>query len=309
LASPSIGDAWSSDHEYVERLYIWQKSLQGGDSGHCRPVCSKLPTPGRHGQHLGRFNQHIRQHLVARFLSVRLVKALDQEWRELVASQRTAVRRWADRYEVLTTCQTLDDVLSLSKQKSDAVLLALLTEVSRDHDQLAARVVLQTLVGRMVRMAQRDPRGSTDDYLAALWCVINSYPLSRRPARIAANLSLDTLKAVSNERRWLRRGDVSLWPSSESLEELLAPVGLDGSPYDSLLSGDIEVRRVLEAGRLLSLIETSDALLLQRVYAEGWSGDRAAREFRMAEGTVRVRCSKAVRRLAAHAVELADAAA
>lgn len=243
------------------------------------------------------------------FSFVTLVEALDQEWRELVASSRTAVRRWADRYEVLTPCRTLDDVLSLATRNSDAVLFALLTEVSRDHDHLAARVVLQTLVGRMVRMAQRDPRGSTEDYLAALWCVINSYPLSRRPTRIAANLSLDTLKAISNDRRWLRRGDVSLWPSSESLEELLAPVGLDGSPYDSLPSGDIEVRRVLEAGRLLSLIEISDAVLLQRIYAEGWSGDRAARQFHMAEGTVRVRCNKAVRRMAAHAVELADAAA
>jgi hypothetical protein len=242
-------------------------------------------------------------------LFVTLVEALDQEWRELVGCQRTAVKRWADRYEVLTPCQTLDDVLSLGKLKSDAVLLALLTEVSRDHDQLAARVVLQTLVGRMVRMAQRDPRCSIEDYVAALWCVINNYPLSRRPTRIAANLSLDTLKAVSNDRRWLRRGEVSLWPSSESLDELLAPVRLDGSPYDSPPSADIEVRRVLEAGRLLSLIETSDALLLQRVYGEGWSGDRAARQLRMAEGTVRVRCSKAVRQLAAHAAELADAAA
>jgi hypothetical protein len=242
-------------------------------------------------------------------LFVMLVEALDQEWHELVGSSRTAVRRWADRHEVLKPCRTLDDVLSLATPNSDAVLFALLTEVSRDHDHLAARVVLQTLVGRMVRMAQRDPRGSTEDYLAALWCVINSYPLSRRPTRIAANLSLDTLKAVSNDRRWLRRGDVSLWPSSASLEELLAPVGLDGSPYDSLPSGDLEVRRVLEAGRLLSLIEIADALLLQRIYADGWSGDRAARQFHVAEGTVRVRCSKAVRRLAAHAVELADAAA
>src|SRR4029453_855267 len=231
-----------------------------------------------------RFDQHIRQHLVARFLSVTLVEALDQEWRELVASQRTAVRRWADRYEVFTPSRTLDDVLSLTKVNSDAVLLALLTEVSRDDDHLAARVVLQTLVGRMVRMAQRDPRGSTEDYLAAMWCVINSYPLSRRPARIAATLSLDTLKSVSNDHRWLRPGDVMLWPSSESLKELLAPVGLDGSPYDSLPSGDTEVRRVLEAGRLLSLIETSDAILLQRIYAEGWSGDRTARQFHMAEG-------------------------
>ena len=44
-------------------------------------------------------------------------------------------------------------------------------------------------------MAQRDPRAGIDDYIARLWCVINSYPLSRRPVWIAANLSMDTVKA------------------------------------------------------------------------------------------------------------------
>ena len=62
-------------------------------------------------------------------------------------------------------------------------------------DQLAGRVVLQAVIGRMVRMAQRDPRAGIDDYLAQLWCAISSYPLQRRPVRIAANLSMDTLKA------------------------------------------------------------------------------------------------------------------
>jgi len=94
--------------------------------------------------------------------------------------------------------------------------------------------VLQTLIGRMVRMAQRDPRSTIEDYVAALWCMINSYPRSRRPVRIAANLSTDTLKAVWEEHRWLRRGAATLLPSSESLEQLLEPVRLDGSPYDSL---------------------------------------------------------------------------
>jgi DNA-directed RNA polymerase specialized sigma24 family protein len=58
----------------------------------------------------------------------------------------------------------------------------------------------------------------------------------------------------------------------------------------------------------MQLIDDSDAALLQSVYAEGVSGDRAARRFHTSAGTVRVRCSSAVRQLAAHAVELADAA-
>jgi hypothetical protein len=245
---------------------------------------------------------------LSEFLSMTLVEALDREWCELVRCQQTAVRRWADRHDALAWCRSLDDILSLAKVKSDPVLAALLTELFLG-DQLAARVVLQALIGRMVCMAQRDPRSSIEHYLAALWCVINSYPLSRRPVRIAANLSLETLKAVSNEHRWLRRGDVVLWASSESLEELLQPAGPDGCSYDSLPPVDVEVRRTLEAGSLLSLIDDSEVALLHSVYGDGLSGDRAARRFHTSERTVRVRCSMAVRRLAEHAVELADAAA
>jgi DNA-directed RNA polymerase specialized sigma24 family protein len=239
---------------------------------------------------------------------VTLVEALDREWHELVTSHRAAATCWGDRHVALALCQSLDDILAAIKLNSDPVLGALLTEVSTG-DRLAGRVVLQSLIGRMVRMAQRDRRAGVEDYLAALWCVINSYPLNRRPVRIAANLSLDTLKAVTTEHRWLRRCEVTLWPSSESLEELLEPVSLDGSAYYALPPVDVEVARVLEAGSLLSVIDDSEAALLQSIYADGISGDRAARRFHLSEGTVRVRCSKAVRRLAAHAAELADAAA
>ena len=237
-----------------------------------------------------------------------VVKALDREWYELVRDHRTAAADWADRHEALARCRSLDDVLSAARLNSDPVLAALLTEVSVG-DQIAGRVVLQALIGRMVRMAQRDPRASIDDYLAHLWCVIGSYPLQRRSVRIAANLSMDTLKAVSQERRWLARGGVTLVPSSDSLEELLEPTGLDGRAHDSAPPVDIEVSQVLEASSMLQLIDNSDVALLHSIYADGMSGSQAARQFHTSAGMVRVRCSKVVRHLAAHAIELADAAA
>ena len=237
-----------------------------------------------------------------------VVEALDREWCELVRGHRETAAHWADRHDVLASCRTLDDVLSVAKLNSDPVLAALLTEVSIG-DQLAGRVVLQALIGRMVRMAQRDLRSSVDEYLASLWCVINNYPLQRRPVRIAANLSLDTLKAVSRERWRLGRGSVALWPSSESLEELLSPAGLDGTPYNSPPPVDLEALEVLEAGRQLRLIDDSASALLTSVYVDGMTGTQSARRFHTSPGMIRVRCSKAVRQLAAHADELADAAA
>ena len=236
-----------------------------------------------------------------------VLNALDQEWSELVRAHENAATIWADRYDALAACHSLDDVLAVARLNSDPVLGALLTEVSLG-DRLSGRVVLQALVGRVVRMAQRDPRSSADDYLAQLWCVINGYPLSRRPVRIAANLSMDTLQAVSRERRWMRGGAVALFPSCDALEDLLEPVRLDGSRQDASPPVDLEARGVLQASSLLGLIDESDAALLHGVYADGLSGAEAARRFHTSAGAVRVRCSKAVRRLAAHAVELADAA-
>ena len=90
-----------------------------------------------------------------------LVEALDREWCELVSCHRSAVRRWADRHDALAWCRSLNDVLSLARLNSDPVLGALLTELSSGN-QLAARVVLQALIGRLVCMAQRDPRSSVE---------------------------------------------------------------------------------------------------------------------------------------------------
>jgi hypothetical protein len=235
-----------------------------------------------------------------------IVGALDQEWRELVCMHDGAMIGWAVRHAALAPYHSLDDVLSAAQLPSDRVLAALLAEVSAG-DRLAGRVVLQALLGRMARMAQRDPRSTIDDYLGALWHVINNYPLARRPVRIAANLSMDTLQAVARERGWVGGSDLR-FPSTESLEELLEPAGLDGRPIDSAPLVDVEARRVLEASSLLCLIDKPDAELLSSIYADGLSGAQAARRFHISAGSVRVRCSRAVRRLAAHAVELADAA-
>jgi DNA-directed RNA polymerase specialized sigma24 family protein len=236
-----------------------------------------------------------------------LVEALDREWRELDLWHPGTVSRWAERHAELAPYHSFDDVLSAARLYSDPVLGALLTETSLG-DQLASRVVLQALIGRMVRMAERDPRATIDDYLARLWCAIAGYPLERRPARIAANLSMDTLKAVSREHRWMGPGDITLRPSSESLEALLPPAGPDASRYDSPQPVDMEARGVLEAGILLGVIDDSAVALLRSVYVDGLTSIEAARRFNTSAGMVRARCSKVVRELATHSIELVDAA-
>jgi hypothetical protein len=140
-------------------------------------------------------------------------------------------------------------------------------------------VVAEVLVEHHNR-AGDEPVTQVVDYLARLWCVINSYPLQRRPVRIAANLSMDTLKAVSREHLCLGRGDITL--SNEALEELLPPAGLDANRCDSPQPVDLEARRVLDAGTSFGLIDDSAAALLQSVYVDGMTSTEAARRFRTA---------------------------
>ena len=236
-----------------------------------------------------------------------IVNALNREWRELESGYRETANRWAARHDALVGCDSFDEILQLAWHDPDAVFAALLAEVA-NGDQVAARVVLQSMIGRMVQMALRDPRAGIDEYISALWCQIRTYPLSNRPQRIAANLSMDTLKVVSSERRWLKHGEVSPWPPEsflgETFEMLLVGAASESCGEDEQLRAD----HVLRRGRRLDLIDDPTLKLLTGVYIEGLSGDAAARRHHTSAGTVRVRCGRAVARLAAHADQLIEAA-
>ena len=234
-----------------------------------------------------------------------IVEALNREWDELVHRHRGSLPGWFRHHEVLVEYESLDDLLAAAQGHPDAILGALLTEVSNGN-QLAGRVVLQALLGRIVRMAGRDRSAGVDDYVSALWCRIRTYPLAARPARVAANLSMDTLKTVHAERRWLREGEVTPWPPEAFWNERRGG-------GDSALVPDLEPQlsaaSVLRAGRDRALIDDSTHALLVSVYVHELNGSEAAERHWTSPASVRVRCSRAVRRLATHASELVAEAA
>lgn len=236
-----------------------------------------------------------------------IVDALNHEWRRMERDHAWVVTGWAHRHVVLASCESLDQVLQAAHDDSDGVLHALLGE-SGQGDQIAGRVVLQSMVGRMVRMAHRDVKAGVDDYVAALWCEISTYPLTRRPVRIAANLALDTLKAVQREHRWVVRGQVTTWPPGEWLDELF-----DSARGDTRLAGDQvgcdpDAPAVIAAAHQLELIDDTARRILTSVYVDGLSGAEAAVRHATSPGSIRVRCSRAVGRLSHHAAALAEAA-
>lgn len=236
-----------------------------------------------------------------------IVEALNSEWDRLDRDDRGVVAMWAVRYPVLNGCCSFGDVLDAVRTTPDAALGALLAEVV-NGEQRAGRVVLQSMIGRVVRLAQRDEQAGIDEYIAALWCVIATYPLVRRPERIAANLGLDTLKVVQRECRWVVRGQVTTWPPSELLEELFDRAVRRASGGAVPEVPEAEAADILRVARELRLIDDDTTNILTSIYVEGLSGSEAARQHGTSAGSIRVRCSRAVGRLSGSVRVLREAA-
>lgn len=234
-----------------------------------------------------------------------VVHALNREWQELVEGRPPEPARWAERHEGLPGCADLDALVHRASRGDDEVLRALVAE-HHGGSPLAGRTVLQAMLGRLVRMAGRDPASGVDEYVGALWCVLTGYPLGRRPVRIAANLGLDTLKAVHRERRWGPAGAPPVWLPGEAWGPLVEP-GVHRATLDhSAELGRVTASGLIEAGRRLRLVDPATSRLLEHVYVDGLSGREAAARSRTTPGSLRVRCSRAVRRLAEHAPALLD---
>lgn len=238
-----------------------------------------------------------------------LVDALNAEWSELDNNRllagygRAEVGRWASEHPALADCSTVQAVLEAISERPDEVLAALIAVHQDGAGGLAGRVVVQTMLGKLVTMARRDRHHAVEDYIGQLWARIGCYPLLRRPRRIAANLALDTLKAVTRDGARATTF-VSVPVSADELERAgLAQVVASGHE-----SEDLSAHRVLRSALHLELIDDATRRLLAAVYVEGLSSAHAAERFGLTSSTVRFRCSKAIRHLAAHAAVIRDAA-
>lgn len=237
----------------------------------------------------------------------RVVRGLLAEWDDLDRPTAwAAVASWGRRHPaVLAGCRTLTDVLQRVDHAPDPVLLALLSELAAGDD-LAGRVVVQAMLPKLRSLARRDPHHDVADYLSWFWLRARNYPVARRPRQVAANLALDTLKSAKRSLRtaeepWIAEGEEGLdWLATEERRR---------AELDHL--GDVAALtapRVIRAARELGLVDTTTCRVLMSVYAEGLSGEQAAARHHVSVATLRWRCSQAVRKLAAHAEALLEAA-
>ena len=236
-----------------------------------------------------------------------LICDLNAEWAQLAERQVELAREWAARYPVLAGCRNLPDVLAEIRPDPDAVFAVLLTEAAAGQ-AIAARTVLQAMLGKVVRLAQAHPDVGVDEFVSALWCRIRTYPLSRRPTRIAANLALDTRKdalaTICGHGRESSIGSLSEPAWEQLLRRRAQREALDHIEEE----GIVEARRVIQAARAIGLIDAATTSVLQTVYLDGATSQNAAVSLETTPAMVRYRCSQALRHLAKHAAALSAAA-
>jgi len=221
---------------------------------------------------------------------------LNEEWQQRYGSDQMILAGWSARWSCFTGAVDLDDLLA-GRRRDDAVLAALL-RLDRDGDPDAGRVILQAVLPAIVRMAGRDAHAELADYVSQLWCRIRTYPLERRPTKIANNLELDTLKSVCQERP-----RSPLTPTEpDELDDILT--SRQRLPHDDRP----DVPRVLSLAVAHGWIDDYTKTVLHTVYADGLSGRDAAERHNTSVDLIRWRCSRAVKTLARHATVLAECA-
>lgn len=233
-----------------------------------------------------------------------LVGQLNSEWVRLCddAATEAVVARWASRYDGLAGCASLPDVeravVRATGDGTDRILLSLL-RLAHAGDPLAGRTVLQLMLGKAVRIATtragRDSRPSLEHTaVAALWTTIATYPVERRPAKVAANIAMETLRAVTAELTHQHA-------ETPTSPDVLA-TNLTEEPADQhRTSADHELLNLLTWAVDHGTITAADATLILDIYtpAPGCDGGpAAARRHGLSWPAARQRASRALRKVA-----------
>lgn len=210
--------------------------------------------------------------------------ALNLEWNQLAETSADMVSEWALIEPALAGCGDLDDVLAASQRQPDAVFAALLRR-GRNHTPLAHRVILQALLGLLVRLANGRP-DVFEEAVGEAWVLIVDYPLERRPRSIVANLAWAL-------RRWAAERSRPAVPAVPDLAD-----HREAEP-------EPDAAATLARARELGLIDHLTHRTLASVYLAGLNSAQAGRELGMSAQAVRWRCSHALRTLHRQAALLA----
>lgn len=163
----------------------------------------------------------------------------------------------ARRWPVPTPVRSLDDVLSwvgFGRPADDVdgdAALANLVAIAADDD-LAARVVLQRLLPGLIRVAVRRARivvggsiAAFDELLACAWMCIRTFPIERRPHRVAANLLRDIEYLAFVRETRLHSRELGCGQAGQRLDEAMERTANHGEIAEITVQPASELRELL----------------------------------------------------------------
>jgi len=221
-----------------------------------------------------------------------MLRDLGSEWQRLVSTQEVIdqVNSWGLPH---TPICHLDEALALAgfgrdnrDSEADRYLFLLVSRAATDD--LAARIVLQRLLPPLVSVARRRGKitvGGFDEAftetIAQAWLLIRTYPLDRRPARVASNLVRDTEYHAFVRPTRYRRFTVQLCDSNE-LSEFPAEASNDdkADALQDLLHGPVRERLSQRSVELLD--ELSAGTTVEEIAARRGVRVRTVRTWRRA---------------------------
>jgi DNA-directed RNA polymerase specialized sigma24 family protein len=222
-----------------------------------------------------------------------VVSRLEREWLALSQPVSLRLREWGAREPTLARFRSPDELIRFLLRPGpwaarDAVLAALLAQAR--VEPLAARVVLAAVLPGLKRIAEevildaRDREELWQLLLACAWERIRSYPLERRPTRIAANLLLDA-----------RRRALDAFTRERGLRTRLASADPPPPAPPEAASADVEVllAKAVRAGALAR--EEARLILETRFYGVPLASIATARG--ASYDALRIRRRRAERRL------------
>lgn len=139
-----------------------------------------------------------------------ILHALNHEWSTLATSPdaRRALMRWTVTSPMLVEASDLDDVLALGHHTDNGPEVRRILAGLAASDELAARTLLQALLGGLANLARRIgyDDDALDELVAMAWERIRTYP-AHRAGSVAGNVILDVHK------RYLRHHAPNVMPA------------------------------------------------------------------------------------------------
>jgi nucleotide-binding universal stress UspA family protein len=192
--------------------------------------------------------------------------------------------RWSSTFAVLTSAEDLDGVIVLGFDPDDGPEVRRALAVLAPTDHLAARTLLQGLLGGLCNLAHRVGRDddAVDDIVRLAWERIRTYPVSR-PGSVSANVLLDVRKRYRREQDKARRQIASCVapeaPSAQAfLEELVSASSSSGISEEVLAT----ILRSRVGGESMADLAAEQQVTLKVLWHRRWRAEGRLRELPLA---------------------------